>query len=141
MNRLLAGGVLALLLVTGASVRGGGLFCHHCGCECEVQKVCHVVCEMKETTKTVYSAKCEDFCVPCKSQRCPKCDQCDCDCGFKLGTKTYDWIPGCAQVRTKKVLMKKEEKVKVPTYKWVVEYLCSDCASHCQQEDCVAPAK
>jgi len=145
MNRLLIGGALMVLLVAGASVRGGGLCCHHCGCECPVQKVCRVVCEMKEVTKTCYDCKCEDFCVPGKSQRCPKCNQCECDCdcgGCKFGTKTWDWIPGCANVKTKKVLIKYEKKVKVPTYKYVVEYLCPTCHSQCENEgNCVEAAK
>jgi hypothetical protein len=32
---------------------------------------------------------------------------------------------------TRTKLMKKVERVKVPTYKWVVEEVCCDCASNC----------
>ena len=35
------------------------------------------------------------------------------------------------RVRTKKVLLKKEVKKKVPSYEWVIEDLCAKCSSEC----------
>src|SRR6185295_1583682 len=40
----------------------------------------------------------------------------------------YDWIPGCSKgILTKKKLMKKTVTKTVPSFKWVVEDLCSQC--------------
>lgn len=94
-----------------ASIAGDG-HCDHCGCCCECQKVCRVVCEMKETDKVVYSCKCEDFCVPGRSERCGDC---------------CTEIPTAAYVKTRRQLVKTIEKVKKPHYKLVVEYLCPNC--------------
>lgn len=114
----------AFLVLPILSAHSNGLHCHRCKCECSPQKVCRLVCEMKETTKVTYGCKCEDFCVPGPSQRC----QADCACGHCSECKANSWVPTCAKVKTRKVLDKKEEKVMKPTYKWVVEYLCPECA-------------
>jgi len=44
------------------------------------------------------------------------------------------WCPGsCGTVYTKKKLMKKTVTKKVPSFKWVVEDLCSSCQQRCAQ--------
>ena len=64
-----------------------------------------------------------------------KCDACGrgkCDHG--LGAKKFVWrdtIPGCAKILLQKKLLKKVEKKKVKTYKWVLEDLCGKCRDGC----------
>lgn len=97
--------------------------CHHCGRAADCCKVCRLVCETKEVPEVVYECKCEDFCVPGPSSRCKECVT-DCEgCTHKV----YQWTPGGAKIHTRKVLVKKEIKVKKTTYKWVVEDLCKNC--------------
>jgi hypothetical protein len=100
-------------LLTLASTAGDGR-CDRCGCCCECEKVCKVVCEMKEVDKVCYSCKCEDFCVPGRSENC------DCNC-------KENQVPTAAYIKTKRTLVKTIEKVKKPTYKLVVENLCPKC--------------
>lgn len=117
--------ILALCaLVTVPAFAGGHNCCQQCGCQSPCQKVCRLVCETKEVTKVTYDCKCEDFCVPGRSIRC----QNDCGCGHCDSCRDTSWTPVCAEVKTRKVLVKKVEKVQKPTYKWVVEYLCPTCA-------------
>lgn len=117
--------VLIFALGAVSSWAGGG-HCCHCGSESPCQKVCRLVCEMKEVTKVTYDCKCEDICVPGPSTRTPVCSCGSCDTCTK---KKYLWTPHCAQVKTRKVPVKREEKVLKPTYKWVVEYVCDQCAA------------
>jgi len=99
--------------------------CSHCGCCCQCQKVCRMVCEMKETKKTCYTCKCEDFCVPGPSKQCAT----NCGCGKCKECREAACIPTVAYIKTKKVPVKHEEIVKKPTYKFVVEYVCPKCAA------------
>ena len=97
--------------------------CDACGsCDC-VRKVCVPKPKEKEIVKICWSYKCEDFCVPGRSEYCGKKyakDQCGC--------WSYDvWKPTCAQVRTKKVPVKTEVKRKVPGVEWKLEERCSAC--------------
>jgi hypothetical protein len=48
--------------------------------------------------------------------------------------------PTCAQVRTKRVLVKKEIEKEVPAYKWVVEEVCCQCGQPVQEGAQAAPA-
>lgn len=104
--------------------------CAHCGCNCCCQKVCRVVCTTKKVPKTTYTCECEDFCVPGKSEHCVTRDEC--------GKKKHVYTPTCAYVRTKKKLVKHETNQEVPTYKWVVEYLCDNCAHRCAMNEAAA---
>ena len=113
----------ALLAMTSWA---GGHHCCHCGRESGCKKVCRLVCETKEVTKVTYDCKCEDICVPGPSTRTPVCSCGSCD---ECGKKAYIWTPHCAQVKTRKVPVKREEKVLKPTYKWVVEYVCDQCTA------------
>lgn len=116
---LVLGGSLATLLA-----RAGEHGCARCGCACQCQKVCRVVCEMKEITKTTWTCKCEDFCVPGPSQRCHS----GCSCGHCPECREHGWKPTAAYVKTRKTPVKHVEKVKVPSYRLVVEDLCPNCA-------------
>jgi hypothetical protein len=112
--------------------------CAHCGCNTGCQKVCRLVCEEKKVDVVCYGCQCEHFCVPGPS--CPSCQHCETVCaacdpsgGFKspiAAPKRFvwsEWIPGYANIFTKKKLMKKTETVTVASYKWVVEDVCPQC--------------
>ena len=127
--KLLAGflGLCLLAPLAARSVEslGHGSCCAQCGCSCECQKVCRLICEMKDVKKTCYSCKCEDFCVPGPSQKCPQ----PCGCGHCKQCREAACVPTAACIKTKKVLVKHEEVTKKPTYRWVVEYVCPKCAT------------
>lgn len=100
------------------------------GCDsARMKKVCRVVCELRDEKKTVYSCECEDFCVPGPSQKCGEKWVCDADGHRRRETI---WKPGCADVRTKAKLVKREVTRKVPVYKWEVVEVCSKCGDCCQ---------
>ncbi len=119
--------------------------CSCCGCKTRCRKVCRLVCEEKEVEVTCWGCQCEDFCLPCPSQKCCKhcgmvCGKCDGGCvdGGACGCSKgpcavpkkfvwYNWKPCGATMYTRKKLMKKTVTKKVPHYKWVVEYLCPSC--------------
>ncbi len=131
---------------------GGPNRCGRCGRHCGCEKQCKIVCEMKEVKKTVWVVKCEEFCTTlpkcplacdgkcggceackaaeaccaeptCRDGRCGKCDPC-------AAEKNKCFIPPkCGKVRDKKTLEKKEVVCKVPTYKCIVVYACSNCGS------------
>jgi hypothetical protein len=64
--------------------------------------------------------------VPGPSDHCVTRDECGC--------KQHVYTPTCAQVRTRKVLVKNETFTEVPSYKWVVENVCGPCACKCAAE-------
>jgi hypothetical protein len=61
-------------------------------------------------------------------------DQCDA-CDQKVphsepkGFVWFDWFPGGAKIYTRTKLMRKSEFATVPSYKWVTEELCPECAT------------
>ena len=130
---------LLCLLNYSQTARAAGGCCEHCGCHDTCNKICRLVCEEKSVEITCWGFKYEDFCVPGPS--CPKCkyseEVCgDCDeaadkAGVCPAHKTFawwSWCPNpCGTIYTKKKLMKKVVKKKVPSYKWVVEDLCQQC--------------
>jgi len=111
--------------------------CGHCGCHAPCQKMCKVVCDVKEVKKTIWTVKCEDFCAPlpgCK--RCHACGECGdcgacggCEAGCDNGNcgKPQMVPPQCGPVRCKKTLVAKEVVEKVPVYKCVPCYACGGC--------------
>jgi hypothetical protein len=120
------------------SIAGGLGLCAHCGCNGSCQKVCRLVCEDKKVEVIHFGCQCEHFCIggPSKPgcQHCEclpgSCDEnCDCKSPFAAPKKFLwtEWIPGCANVFTKKKLMRKTETVTVKSYKWVVEDVCANC--------------
>ena len=108
-------------LVFTASVQAGDC-CDDCGCDANCCKVCRLVPSTKKVTTPEYKCECEDFCVPGPSQRTVCHDEC--------GRKKIVYTPTCAEVRTRKKLVKTENTKTVPTTKWVVENLCPKCAAH-----------
>jgi hypothetical protein len=118
----------------------GECACSHCRQHCGCEKVCRLVVEEKKVEIVCWGCECEDFCVPgpscrgCKNceEVCNFCDDKDPKAPYSKPHKFvwYDWTPTpCANVFTKKKLMKKVITKKVPSYKWVVEDLCPDCES------------
>ena len=90
----------------------------------------------QKITTTCWGFKSEDFCVPGPSQR--GCTHCETVCDECLGPKGpcvqpqklvwTEWMPGStAKVYTKKKLMKRTVTKTVPSYRWVVEDVCSQC--------------
>ena len=127
---------LVLLVAQSASAR----CCASCGCNDAPEKTCHLVKTVKTITITCYGCKCEDFCVPGRSKKCmTHCEDgacakscgcktaCSCDHDPDCSFKWTEWIPGCAKMRTKKVLVKYEVTKEVPSYKWVVKAVCAKC--------------
>lgn len=110
----------ALVLLVGAASVQAGDCCEGCGCAASCSKVCRLVPSTKKVTKTEYECECEDFCVPGRSLRTVCHDEC--------GKKKIVYTPTCAEVRTRKKLVKKETSTTVPSTKWVVENLCPRCA-------------
>jgi len=126
--------------------------CDHCGCDHACQKVCRLVCEEKKVEIICWGCKCEDFCLPTHGKRgckhcttvCADCDECAKPDGVHSEPKRFvwwDWAPNCAKMFTKKKLMQKKETKTLPSYKWVVEDLCSGCEASCQCADVVAGAE
>jgi len=81
---------------------------------------------MKEVSKPVYECKCEDFCIPGRSICCKS----PCDCPGKCCKDHTIYKPTCGCVRSRTVLVVKKETKKVPSYKCVVEEVCTHCG-HC----------
>ena len=109
--------------------------CAHCRCRCQTEKVCRVVAETKKVPKVCYSCKCDDVCLPGKSELCGSHCECVpdvCDPCCVKEKKVHDWIPGCAEVRSRAKLYKTVKQVEVKSYKWVVEDLCPHCAANCE---------
>lgn len=129
--------VLVILVVISSRARAGSSCCAHCGCTDGCQKVCRLVCENKKITTTCWGCQSEDFCVPGPSQANGR--YCDVVCNDNdtkapcVQPKRFawtEWIPGDAKVYTKKKLMKRTITKTVPSYKWVVEDLCPQCAAN-----------
>ena len=127
--------------------------CCHCGDNCGVRKVCRLKEGTKKIEKVCYGCECEDYCLPGKSCRgClhaeNNCDDgncgCDSGCSSCEGKKEskpwcclewFDWKPSCAEVRTRKKLIKYVVTKEVPSWKWEVEEVCASC---CPQNCCTA---
>lgn len=145
----LAGLALGLLVS-----QADGFPCLHCRGAGPCQKTARLVCEEQEVEITCWGCQCEDFALPGPSR--PGCKHCDTVCqdcaqqpsadGKRPGVFHLpqpfvwrDWFPNPqARVFTKKKLMKKVVKQKIPSYKWVVEDLCADCAA--ERPSATAPA-
>lgn len=132
MRSILAIGVGVVLAVL-PSLSRGGTSCQKCGCTCAPQRVCHVVCETKQTPQTKYSAVSEEFCVPGPSDRVARPADCDERGGLFGKSKTaWEWLPRCAEVRTRTKLVKTVTEKEEKAYRWVVEDLCPQCVAECQ---------
>ena len=97
--------------------------------------------EEKKVEIACYGCKAEDFCVRCAStEGCEHCEdvcgECDPRSGVSACPKKFrwrEWQHGGASVFTKKKLMRKTVTRKIPSCKWVIEDLCSDCQAKCAQ--------
>lgn len=128
---------LCLVLTTATATLAGDSACPECGCG-NRRVTCRLVCKDKEIKETRWKCECEDFCVPGPSHPCG--EDCECDPTKKSGFWCIKlWQPGCAKVRTRKVLVKDEVKRTVPSHEWVVEELCEGCG--CCLDQRAAPAK
>jgi hypothetical protein len=134
------GAIVGLL----APAQAGDGCCDRCGCTANCRKLCRLVCEDKKVEVVCWGCKCEEFCVAGPSK--PGCKHCECVCGTcdEKGSDSavcakpkrfvwFNWLPGCAQCYTRTKLMKKTVTVTVPSHKWVVEDLCSQCAAACSE--------
>jgi len=114
---------------------------HRCCCRCscpQSNKICRLVREEKKVTIECWGCLEEDFCAPGRSVKgCCHCETICAECVKAGETKTKPkafkwstWHPnGCAEMYTRKKLMKKTVTKKIPSYKWVVEDLCKECLS------------
>ena len=139
----LIAGLIATCLFGAASPQTK---CARCGAVAPCKKVCRLVCEDKKVEVVCWGCKCEDFCVP--GPGCPGCEHHKCVCescdegkasNVCSEPKTFvwrNWCPSFAQMYTKTKLMRRTEVVKVPTYKWVTEDVCCNCACGGDRECC-----
>ena len=137
--------ITIFVLVLNANAVGAHDQCSDsCGCKPRIRKVCRLVCETEEVTGTKFDCECEDFCIPGPSEKCDV--ECECDCKSHHGkSRPTAWKPSrCAEVRTRKKLVIKEEKKEVPKYRWVVEYVCDECGcrskGHLAADDPATPS-
>jgi hypothetical protein len=123
---------LAFVLATlCGSLRAGAPCCDGCGCQPCTRKVCRLVCDTKKVPTPVYSVVCEDFCLPGPSVKCkvPCCCPEGCHSGCHNGYKIV-WKPTCGKVHTRANLVVGKTEKEVPSYKCVVEEVCTRCG-HC----------
>lgn len=130
-----------ILIAAATATKAGNHGCARCGREQSCQKVCRLVREEKKVNIVCWGCKCEDFCLPGHSDRdCKHCeavcetDECNQDgvCSKAKPFVWYDWLPGCSKgIATKNKLMKKTVVKTIPSYKWIVEDLCSQCLKQC----------
>lgn len=140
--RASVGSLLFMFFSTFASAADVG-HCAHCGCCCACQQVCRLVEEEKKVEVICWGVKCEDFTVPCRSDRGCKncesvCESCDENGSADICVRPkkfvwYDWIPGYgAQVYTRYKLMRGVTTKTLPGFKWVIEGLCPECTAKCE---------
>lgn len=125
-------------------VHAGESCCACCGCAAASQKVCRLECGEKKVEVICWGCKCEDFCVPCRSERGGKhcktvCENCGEGGDREVSAQPkhfvwFDWLPGSGKIYTKTKLMKKVETVTIPSYQWVAEDMCAQCAARAAEQ-------
>jgi len=138
MKRIAIALCLAALPCLLSAEDGADCKCNHCGCQAHCQKICHIVCEMKDVKVTCYSCKEGDVCIPGCSKKCgtvcepnpcclahpENCEACQHhERGFLESFWGYHdvdhrtlWEPSCSgRIRGVNKLMKYEANKKVPT--------------------------
>ncbi len=129
--------VMALIVGVGISLPcTAGIFshaCSNCGCQ-QLNKACRLVPEVKKITETKYVVECEEVCLPGKS-RCeermiadncaPGCQRCE-----------AVMVPTCDRIVTKKKLKKVTTTIEKPSWKCVVDTVCSQCGCQCGTANC-----
>jgi hypothetical protein len=136
---------VAFLLGNLSLAVGGRHQCDGCGKECACRKVCHLKCEDKKVTVTMWAAKEEDQCIHGPGRIA--CEHCE-----KLGTEKdpdvpkaepkkfhwTHWVPfKKPDLITTNKLMKRTITKSIPSYQWVVEDLCPECAANVQEKGSV----
>lgn len=130
--------VLGLVAIGQAFVKHG--HCARCGCDAPCRTVCRLVCEEETVELACFGVKREPLCVPCPGRKgclhcetvCDECQSCNPNGPHTAAEKVYwfNWFPTGARMYSRTKLMRKTEHVTVPSYKWVVEELCAECASN-----------
>lgn len=131
----------SLLFVVAATnliehAHAGDGCCDRCGCVGSCQKICRLVRADKKITTVCWGCKREDFCVNGRSTYLGR--ECDIVCDDETDPKAPctqpkklswgSWAPnGCASIYTRTKLMKRTITKTVPSFKYVVEELCSEC--------------
>jgi len=130
------------LLVTNSSIaaecaadcaEGAARVCAKCGCNAPTRKVCRVVEGTEKKSKVSYSTKCEDFCIPGKSEFCGYKTECG-PCGTKKCKKV--WKPTCGEAATKRMLVKTTKSEEKKTHEYEVVEICNACAGHGRCHGC-----
>lgn len=123
---------LSALILAGVAIPSqAGLLadcCPNCGCH-QLQKVCRVVPDVKKVTQTKYTVESEDVCVQGKT-RCEERLVADANCPNGLRCETVQ-VPTCDRIVTKKKIKKVTTTVEKPTFKCVVDTVCSQCGTNC----------
>ena len=118
--------------------------CQQCGCACTPQKVCRSICEVKKVPETVYSTTCEEICVagPSEAFCSPACDDgASRRWWWPWGQRSQvQYVPQCAELRTRTKLVKKTVDKDKVVYRWSIEALCPTCAAAAQAESSSATA-
>ncbi len=120
------------LVVVGAVLSGAAAWadsCDRCGDQAACHRICRVVCEYKKVKVTRWECKVEQICLPRRGKHCGHHGHCSCQ----------PVPPQPGRVRCRKRLIRVEETKLVPSYRLVVEYLCSQCAASCQGGSSSAP--
>lgn len=129
--------LLCLWLLTSTAVAQ----CDTCQCseeKIECVKICKLICETKIVERVCWKSQFEDICLPGPSKKCGEgCKEaCNCKEGSDGSGKKVRYgiwqAQNCeSETRTRKRLMKKIEKIEIPTYRWVVETRCKNCLENC----------
>jgi hypothetical protein len=132
-------GVILFACALGSPARAGGPCCARCGSPHNCSKVCRLVCEETKVQVTCWGVREEPFCVPGPSKRCGTeheqvCGECQSGPHpVQAGSKPFVWSrwtpEGQPKLFTRQKLMKKTVTKPVPSYRWVVEDLCDECAA------------
>lgn len=124
--------LVGLMVTAAASLAWAGKpCCRQCGCG-TTQKVCRMVCEMKQEKHVEYACECEDFCVLGPSQYCgTRCVPDPCNPCATIEKRV--WKPTCGPMYSRTKLLKREVTVEKPVYKCVVEEVCTGCGRCCSR--------
>ncbi len=134
---LAAGWSFSVQAITATAVAGGAM-CSRCGCNTSCRKVCRLKCEERKITETIWSSESEEFCEPGLSRRvCKHCSTLEsdapkpeCQCRLKVPFVWWEWLPfKSPTIHERHKLMKKTVTKTIPSYRWVIEDLCEECAS------------
>ena len=107
--------------------------CSNCGCR-QFDRVCRTVPEVKKITESKYVVECEEVCLPGKS-RCEERIVADNDAPGGQRCETV-MVPTCSRIVTKKKLKKVTTTIEKPSWKCVVDTVCTQCGCQCGSTNC-----